>query len=287
MAAVVARDNIDLTALHDYLAAQAARICPAGVPANPSGDRRHHNVQAEEDGPGRAGLQSAHDRRPDLFQRSAAQGLRAARCRACSTASMPARCGCEPRRRRCRPTGRADVLARRRTGTVVQEGPGVRCRDRGALSCHLRTRRGRRPVWLGGDARGRAGARHRARPVSPQHVPRPGRALMRPTRWPATSPGRALARGFDREVPHQDRQFFYLPFMHAEDLADQERCVALSRASATTTSPNMPNTMPTSSAASAAFPTATPCWAAPPRRRSRNFSTLAASPGELTHDELG
>jgi uncharacterized protein (DUF924 family) len=42
--------------------------------------------------------------------------------------------------------------------------------------------------------------------------------------------GRALTRGFDREVPHQDRQFFYLPFMHAEDLADQERCVALARA---------------------------------------------------------
>jgi uncharacterized protein (DUF924 family) len=41
--------------------------------------------------------------------------------------------------------------------------------------------------------------------------------------------GRALARGFDREVPHQDRRFFYLPFMHSESLADQERCVTLAK----------------------------------------------------------
>ncbi|MDB5571755.1 MAG: hypothetical protein JWN93_2938 [Hyphomicrobiales bacterium] len=38
---------------------------------------------------------------------------------------------------------------------------------------------------------------------------------------------RAMARGFD--APHfgELRQFFYLPLMHAEDLAAQERCVAL------------------------------------------------------------
>jgi uncharacterized protein (DUF924 family) len=41
--------------------------------------------------------------------------------------------------------------------------------------------------------------------------------------------GRALAHGFDARVPHDDRQFFYLPFMHSEDLADQERCVDLAR----------------------------------------------------------
>jgi uncharacterized protein (DUF924 family) len=40
---------------------------------------------------------------------------------------------------------------------------------------------------------------------------------------------RALARGFDREVPSSDRRFFYLPLMHSEELADQERCVALAR----------------------------------------------------------
>ena len=39
--------------------------------------------------------------------------------------------------------------------------------------------------------------------------------------------GRALARGFDRGRPITDQQFFYLPFEHSEELADQERCSAL------------------------------------------------------------
>jgi uncharacterized protein (DUF924 family) len=38
---------------------------------------------------------------------------------------------------------------------------------------------------------------------------------------------RALDRGFDRDVPNIDRQFFYLPFEHSEMLADQDRCCAL------------------------------------------------------------
>ena len=37
----------------------------------------------------------------------------------------------------------------------------------------------------------------------------------------------AISRGIDREFPIAERQFFYLPFMHSEDLADQERCIAL------------------------------------------------------------
>ena len=40
---------------------------------------------------------------------------------------------------------------------------------------------------------------------------------------------RAIARGFDQQIPHVERQFFYLPFMHSEDLPDQERCVELAR----------------------------------------------------------
>ena len=42
---------------------------------------------------------------------------------------------------------------------------------------------------------------------------------------------RAVARGFDAQVPLAERSFFYLPFEHSEDLADQERCVALNLAS--------------------------------------------------------
>ncbi len=37
----------------------------------------------------------------------------------------------------------------------------------------------------------------------------------------------AVACGIDRKFPVPERQFFYLPFMHSEDLADQERSIAL------------------------------------------------------------
>ena len=39
----------------------------------------------------------------------------------------------------------------------------------------------------------------------------------------------AIRRGFDRQVSHPERQFFYLPFMHSENIADQERCLELAR----------------------------------------------------------
>lgn len=38
---------------------------------------------------------------------------------------------------------------------------------------------------------------------------------------------RAIARGFDKLVPPTWRLFFYMPFHHSEDLADQQRSVAL------------------------------------------------------------
>ena len=40
----------------------------------------------------------------------------------------------------------------------------------------------------------------------------------------------ALARGFDREAPVFKRNFFYLPFTHAEDLAAQHQSVHLRKA---------------------------------------------------------
>jgi uncharacterized protein (DUF924 family) len=39
---------------------------------------------------------------------------------------------------------------------------------------------------------------------------------------------RALARGFDTQVPPAWRLFFYMPFHHSEDLADQRRAEMLS-----------------------------------------------------------
>jgi uncharacterized protein (DUF924 family) len=41
--------------------------------------------------------------------------------------------------------------------------------------------------------------------------------------------GRAIARGFDTQLGLPKQSFFYLPFMHAENLADQQRCVDLAR----------------------------------------------------------
>jgi len=39
---------------------------------------------------------------------------------------------------------------------------------------------------------------------------------------------RAIAAGYDRAIEAELRVFFYLPFEHSEDLADQDRSVALS-----------------------------------------------------------
>ncbi len=40
----------------------------------------------------------------------------------------------------------------------------------------------------------------------------------------------AIVRGFDSQVPNELRGFFYLPFEHSEDLADQERGIAFNKA---------------------------------------------------------
>jgi uncharacterized protein (DUF924 family) len=42
---------------------------------------------------------------------------------------------------------------------------------------------------------------------------------------------RAIAHGFDTRVPDNERVFFHLPFEHSENLADQERSLALARQS--------------------------------------------------------
>ena len=40
---------------------------------------------------------------------------------------------------------------------------------------------------------------------------------------------RAIDRGVDRRIDPHLREFLYLPFMHSEELADQLRCIELSR----------------------------------------------------------
>jgi uncharacterized protein (DUF924 family) len=41
---------------------------------------------------------------------------------------------------------------------------------------------------------------------------------------------RAIGRGFDLHFAPAEQSFFYLPFEHSEDVADQDRCLALFRA---------------------------------------------------------
>ena len=41
---------------------------------------------------------------------------------------------------------------------------------------------------------------------------------------------RAIEKGFDRQVDPAFRRFFYLPFMHSEELRDQDRSVTLNEA---------------------------------------------------------
>ncbi len=38
---------------------------------------------------------------------------------------------------------------------------------------------------------------------------------------------RAVARGFDLALGRERQMFFYMPYMHSEDLADQEECIRL------------------------------------------------------------
>lgn len=38
---------------------------------------------------------------------------------------------------------------------------------------------------------------------------------------------RAIAAGHDKPLPRELRMFIYMPFMHSEAMADQDRCLAL------------------------------------------------------------
>ena len=56
--------------------------------------------------------------------------------------------------------------------------------------------------------------------------------MPRRVRWRS----RAIDRGVDARIDPALREFLYLPFMHSEHLADQLRCIELSRAAGHTES---------------------------------------------------
>ncbi len=92
---------------------------------------------------------------------------------------------------------------------------------------------------------------------------------------------KALELGHDQAQDPTRRQFFYLPFMHSEDLADQTTSVRLYEIWATSIRCISRANTATSSNGSAAFRTATPCWAAtaPPRKRSSWKPTRGSDAG--------
>ena len=65
----------------------------------------------------------------------------------------------------------------------------------------------------------------------PRNMFRGDRAhASRPIRSPARPPTARSSAATIRTCAANERSFFFLPFMHSEDLADQERCVELYRA---------------------------------------------------------
>ncbi len=152
----------------------------------------------------------------------------------------------------------ARLLAGGRPGQMVQQG-----RRRSMRRCAAISRRPMRPpppaAWPAGKTTPRA--RSRCIIVLDQFPRNMFRGEPRTYAADALAravAARAIARGFDRQFRRPERTFFYLPFMHSEDLADQERCVALIRAAGDANGiHDMPRTMPTSSAGSAVSPIAT------------------------------
>ncbi len=148
-----------------------------------------------------------------------------------SARSCAARCGTSHERgdRAAFAGRRGRVLARGRAEEVVREGCGFRRRDPPALPCAARGGRRRQTHRLGSERRGRAGAAHSARSVPAQHVPWIRRAPSPAIRWRAPSPAAPSSTASTARYPDM-RGFFYLPFEHSEDIADQERGLTLYKA---------------------------------------------------------
>ena len=89
---------------------------------------------------------------------------------------------------------------------------------------------------------------------------------------------RAVARGFDQNFAPAEQTFFYLPFEHSEDIADQERGLALFRATGDAELIKYAQDHVGIIRRLAAFRIATRSSAATLRRRSRPSSKAAASP---------
>ena len=82
-----------------------------------------------------------------------------------------------------------------------------------------------------------------------------------------------------RALSEDLRTFLYMPFMHSEHLADQERCVALFERLGQAENAKYARIMPTSSAGSAASRIATACWGATTTADEQAFLELGGFSG--------
>ena len=107
-----------------------------------------------------------------------------------------------------------------------------------AFDTQVRDRLG--PAWERAAARALDGWRESARGClalillldqAPRNIHRGGALAYATDPYAREVAAHAVARGFDRGEAFDDgqRQFFYMPFMHSEDPADQDRCLALFR----------------------------------------------------------
>ena len=114
------------------------------------------------------------------------------------------------------------LLARGRPFDMVFQGRCLRPGLPEPFPPHLRGRGPWRPQRMGTHARRCSGSRIAARPV-PRNMFRGDRATYTDRSGALLAADRAIERGYDHEDRPQLRAFFYLPFMHSENLSDQER----------------------------------------------------------------
>src|SRR5262249_35787012 len=206
-----------------------AGICAAAVRAHQGRDGRHRHVQAEEGRPRAPGVRPRRPPRSDLLQRPVDPVLHPARQG--SLRSHPGRPGARLMPA-ASPVSPADVVA-----FWQAAGPDKWFVEDDVLDAAIRERF----LAIYEDAAAGGLTSWEASPEGalallivldqfPRNMFRGSARTYAADPQARAVAERALARGFDGKVDPALRTFFYLPFMHSESAADQERCVALYRA---------------------------------------------------------
>ena len=225
MAAIVYQGGCDLKALHahlrthlpDYARPLFLRIQEE---IDVTGTFKQKKVDLVKDG-----FRPLEDRRCDLFQRSAVRNVRAARSRALSADR-------EGRNSPVIETPQAVLAFWRKAGPKrwFTKSAAFDRQIRAQVSANLQGRRRSERFRIGSANRPGTLALAIVLDQFPRNMFRRSARAFAADPLARQVARRAIAKGFDRRVPPGERQFLYLPFEHSESLADQQRCVALFRA---------------------------------------------------------